>query len=118
MQVGRIINAEHFIILWAFCCICQGKCLFIWIHTCAHTYACLNTCTFSHIFICTPLCVEGYVNDRDTYGYQIVYSVLTCQVCLSSITCGQSLCCEQQWIEKNKEISSQVKQVVIYIYST
>lgn len=87
-------------------------------HVHIRMYACLNTCTFSHIFICVPLCIEGYVNDQDTYGYQIVYSVLTCQICLSSITCGQSLCCEQQWIEKNKEISSQVKLVVIYIYST
>lgn len=73
-----------------------SKCLFMWTHTCAHMHARLNTRTFTHTFICAQLCIEEYVNDQDTYGYQIVYSVLTCQVCLSSTTCVQSLCCEQQ----------------------
>lgn len=65
-------------------------------HTCTHSCMFKHTCTFTHTFIYIQLCVEGYVSDQDTYGYLIVYSVLTCQVCLSSITCGLNLYCEEQ----------------------
>lgn len=55
-------------------------------HTCTHSCMFKHTCIFTHTFMCAQPCVEGCVSEQDTYGSLVVYSILTCQVCWSSVT--------------------------------
>ena len=59
-----------------------------------HTNISKYTCMHAHSYVLK--CSEEYINDQDTCGYQIIYSVLTCQVCILSITCRHNLYHEKQ----------------------